>query len=71
MNNHQITIQVFECKDDPGYIVKLTVLEGDREQISRFPCPDLEEAEALAASIKTYAELGCDLSALLPDGDSQ
>lgn len=69
MSDQKITIQVFECKDGPGYIVKLTSMEGDQERIARYPCPTFEEAEALAVSIKNYVELGCDVSALIPEDD--
>ena len=66
----QVTIQVFECKNQPGFIVRLTALEEDQERIARYPCPTFEEAEALAVSIKNYVELGCDVSALLPEEDT-
>ncbi len=69
MEKQPVTIQVFECKQESGYIVRLTVLEGDQERIARYPCPTYEEAEAMAVSMKNYVEMGCDLSALLPEAD--
>jgi len=67
MDKPKVSVQVFKCKQGTGYLVRLTVMEGDQERISRYPCPTFEEAEALSASIKNYMELGLPLEVLLPE----
>ena len=68
MTTQTTTVSVHQRLDAEGFVVKLVVHEGeDQEQVSKFACPTFEEAEALATSIKNYAELGLPLDVLLPE----
>lgn len=74
MTSDKITISVHERADNqPGYIVKLVVVEDGKERVAKFPCDGegdsaYNEAVLLMESIKGLAETGS-VDALLPEDD--
>jgi len=78
MPSQKISVSIHECLNASGYVVKLTIEEGNQKRIARFPCDGdgdtaraYTEAVLLMESIRGLAETG-DVDALLPDpGDDQ
>jgi len=75
MSHEEFTVSVHERLDAPGYVVKLTVVEGDQKRVARFPCDGdgdtaraYNDAVLLRESIQGLAATG-DVDALLPEQD--
>ena len=67
----KVTIGVHQRLDQAGFIVKVTVGEGDWQRVAKLPVEDRTEADALARSIKSYLDLGLPIEVFLPAEDDQ
>lgn len=62
----EFQISVHERLDAPGYVVRIGFVEnGEVVNPIKYPVDSFEEAEALAKSMKRYADTGCDVYALM------
>ena len=62
----EFRISVHERLDQPGFVVKIGFVEnGELVDPVKYPTQTFEEAEALARSMKEYADARCDVYALL------
>ena len=60
---NKVTISVHERLDADGYIVRIT----SGKDVTKLPTDTFEEAEALARSVKNYADLGLPLDVFFSD----
>jgi hypothetical protein len=56
----KVVISVHERVDAPGFVVQVAALG----KVAKFPCPTLDEGEALARSVNSYVETGCPVEPL-------